>query len=206
MIRTSTSICGHWAHPRRCGEHPTTADPARRTCGLIPAGAGNMSAVRACLCAARAHPRRCGEHSSEPVQAHECEGSSPQVRGTYGDRVLGGAHGGLIPAGAGNIVGDVRVPGADEAHPRRCGEHSGSAGSLRRTSGSSPQVRGTSVREDAQRRVGGAHPRRCGEHIDWLHVFDAGLGSSPQVRGTFTSLTQAAATLRLIPAGAGNIG
>ena len=133
------------AHPRRCGEHDYsdrahdlaegsspqvrgTSDRSRRRRpghGLIPAGAGNISALPKCTV--------------------DCLGSSPQVRGTSTGCSPASTAPGLIPAGAGNIgVG-----------PRQAGVHRGSSPQVRGTlgasrramnrysSGSSPQVRGT---------------------------------------------------------------
>ena len=92
-------------------------------------------------------------------------------------------------------------------------------------SGSSPQVRGTSLvallgehavglipagagniaARTSTNRASQAHPRRCGEHTEPQVEIRGTSGSSPQVRGTFR---QAGAVLLeggLIPAGAGNM-
>ena len=214
-----------WAHPRRCGEHASSAasianisgssPQVRGTClvavvgrdrhGLIPAGAGNIGSTSSTAPAWGAHPRRCGEHPGRGARSV----ASP----------------GLIPAGAGNIPIFAATKMHTEAHPRRCGEHTRSTSWTPNASGSSPQVRGTSAthtiasacqglipagagnipsRLPAQTTIR-AHPRRCGEHMAVTVAGFWALGSSPQVRGT-SSLRCAVGDLRgLIPAGAGNM-
>ena len=152
--------------------------------GLIPAGAGNMLELLLVDPAAGAHPRRCGEHVGVRSRIRQFRGSSPQVRGTLLTTHSTRARTGLIPAGAGNIVGVPPETTHPRAHPRRCGEHSPSYGSGSSSSGSSPQVRGTYSGLTAQLKPTGlipagagnisvpalavivrrAHPRRCGEH------------------------------------------
>ena len=131
------------AHPRRCGEHagqqttgeyqtgsspqvrgtsgpPRGSDDVR---GLIPAGAGNISATSPAHQASPAHPRRCGEHLPLRDAPSACVGSFPQVRGTSVSPAPAVRPVRLIPAGAGNIT----CPSERPAH----------------VAGSSPQVRGT---------------------------------------------------------------
>ncbi len=48
------------------------------------------------------------------------------------------------------------------------------------------------------------HPRGCGEHIQAIHDVSRINGSSPRVRGTHCSITWRIASVRFIPAGAGN--
>ena len=88
---------------------------------LIPAGAGQMQVNSREVTWPRAHPRRCG--ADEHVDSHEflVRGSSPQVRGRFGWGFAGFQVGGLIPAGAGQIRTQLRGPGNEGAHPRRCG-------------------------------------------------------------------------------------
>ncbi len=90
--------------------------------------------------------------------------------------------------------------------------------------GSSPRVRGTPIRSDAERaqlrlipacagnprsgRLGDnlatAHPRVCGEPACDVASASASGGSSPRVRGTLPALRSAVGAPRLIPACAGN--
>ena len=192
--------------------------------GLIPAGAGSTSPPPAPEIPTRAHPRRCGEHLRDPDAARAERGSSPQVRGA---RKLGvdrrGAPG-LIPAGAGSTGSRTPPRTRPGAHPRRCGEHALAAVEDGPTVGSSPQVRGAPNRVDhrrdeaglipagagstlawrAARRRRGAHPRRCGEHGGRSTRLGRTGGSSPQVRGARGAGVAEAASVGLIPAGAGS--
>ena len=49
------------------------------------------------------------------------------------------------------------------------------------------------------------HPRVCGEHLPFRSLFRLQDGSSPRVRGTSLQVDEQVATLRFIPACAGNI-
>ena len=51
-----------------------------------------------------------------------------------------------------------------------------------------------------------AHPRRCGENVFLNCAARITYGSSPQVRGKLTAVGLHAVSIRLIPAGAGNMG
>ncbi|VEJ29248.1 Domain of uncharacterised function (DUF2825) [Rothia dentocariosa] len=70
--------------------------------GLIPAGAGNIAFPYVCRGCWKAHPRGCGEHEENSGGGGKTAGSSPRVRGTC-VMCFWYHHGGLIPAGAGNI-------------------------------------------------------------------------------------------------------
>ena len=94
-----------------------------------------------------------------------------------------------------------------------------------RISGSSPQVRGRSLnplalailiglipagagqipRAPALRAPRPAHPRRCGADCRDSFTRELSWGSSPQVRGRSPPTKQSASTVRLIPAGAGQM-
>ena len=109
------------------------------------------------------------------------------------------------------------------AHPRRCGENSGSFAMYLSIFGSSPQVRGKHPRAaksntSARLIPAGAgktlisspvhlprqaHPRRCGENSHLYFSSRFRVGSSPQVRGKLGKLWRGRYTSRLIPAGAG---
>ena len=151
------------AHPRGCGEHNYTqpnlenllgSSPRVRgtfSCmivalalnGLIPAGAGNMLERSATMVTAGAHPRGCGEHLIRFITTDFSLGSSPRVRGTLGSDGSRKAANGLIPAGAGNIVGSPVGIASTRAHPRGCGEHHLVNLLGIHVEGSSPRVRGT---------------------------------------------------------------
>ena len=92
------------------------------------------------------------------------------------------------------------------------------------SSGSSPQVRGTSARSTLTVRQSGIipagaghfrgasrravarwdHPRRCGALFARRRLGGGCAGSSPQVRGTYNENTYPAVSTRIIPAGAGH--
>ena len=139
-------------------------------------------------CPGRAHPRGCGEHAASRRAASLTGGSSPRVRGTSFVPKFNPGAGGLIPAGAGNILTIQLIPSKWRAHPRGCGEHAPATDSEAAGEGSSPRVRGTfrgfsflchgnglipagagniqrSYQGGSQNR---AHPRGCGEHLIYL--------------------------------------
>ncbi len=150
------------------------------------------------------HPRRCGEQAGFTWPRYVATGSSPQVRGTDGNR-------GHRPTGG-------------PVHPRRCGEQYFSELPVGCIYGSSPQVRGTDGAGSPRRydirfipagagnrsrpikRKGSVtvHPRRCGEQSFQQLVAAAAYGSSPQVRGTVPRHHRGTRQCRFIPAGAGN--
>ena len=145
------------------------------------------------------------------------------MRGKHGVGVGDAGAAGLIPARAGKTRHGGRRGRRRGAHPRACGENSGShvRGSL--TGGSSPRVRGKPQRATLRihrtgliparagktrprrgaRRPGRAHPRACGEN-EWVDVlgFEKS-GSSPRVRGKLVHDRHDRAGARLIPARAG---
>ena len=200
-----TSAIAPRAHPRRCGEHlrhdldygdTTGSSPQVRgtlletgtqilPSGLIPAGAGNISAADTRGSARRAHPRRCGEHWARTSRTGGTGGSSPQVRGTCTTEPESGLLLGLIPAGAGNMSPPGDSSPCTEAHPRRCGEHSDLQQHAVRSNGLIPAGAG-----NIGTAASGTFRR---------------MGSSPQVRGTSTEGRPSKCAWGLIPAGAGNI-
>ena len=151
------------AHPRGCGEHLSflrvivirrgssprvrgTLPPINihhRPPGLIPAGAGNIDLLFHWHAGFWAHPRGCGEHSIISGRVFDPGGSSPRVRGTCVQDAATRDYLGLIPAGAGNIIGLRQIAIRRGAHPRGCGEHGGRLWPCFRAVGSSPRVRGT---------------------------------------------------------------
>ena len=110
-------------HPRVCGEHLFlrlahrlllgSSPRMRGTCtinrhdgdraGIIPAYAGNIKAHVIPDDGIRDHPRVCGEHTDTVLTHKLSEGSSPRMRGTYGQKLLKAISEGIIPAYAGNI-------------------------------------------------------------------------------------------------------
>ncbi len=151
-------------------------------------------------------------------------GSSPRLRGTQliGQRA---EHAGrIIPAPAGNTSTDLRITGEPSDHPRACGEHSVSTGSVMREAGSSPRLRGTPILQIVTPKGGRIipapagntppipppashkpdHPRACGEHGLGLQSRTSLGGSSPRLRGTLNNGIAQLNDGRIIPAPAGN--
>ena len=146
------------------------------------------------------------------------------MRGTgmhcTGDRVFQR----IIPACAGNSIQDRAASAAPPDHPRVCGEQACLAYAASADAGSSPRVRGTgkvqTIRHERRRIIPACagnrltirsskrqwtdHPRVCGEQTDAEGNTVTPCGSSPRVRGTACNALLYAATLRIIPACAGN--
>ena len=177
-----------------------------KTCGIIPAYAGNTSSTclrvppprdhpRVCGEHVRGwkfrrsrgdHPRVCGEHNLPCVDQIVTTGSSPRMRGTPSCPRNPLPPPGIIPAYAGNTP----EPTANRI-PRR---------------GSSPRMRGTPADVGVKKGEKGIipayagntgvvallcflswdHPRVCGEHSDTTADNSSMTGSSPRMRGTLT--------------------
>ena len=191
------------AHPRRGGEHCSSADAESNDAGssppgrgaragqdagpgnggLIPAGAGSTAQGPVHARAGRAHPRRGGEHTSTLPITCGLVGSSPPGRGALRAAVSAPRPLGLIPAGA---------RGAPEEHLGEVGDAglipagAGSTSSLARPAGWSR-----------------AHPRRGGEHCGREMWWTRREGSSPPGRGALGGRDARGRLSGLIPAGAG---
>ena len=111
--------------------------------GIIPAHAGNTCRPTLRTPVVRDHPRTCGEHARRIWCKHRPTGSSPHMRGTLLDCVQNLVNFGIIPAHAGNTLGDAFTPFVTGDHPRTCGEHDDGAGDVIAAVGSSPHMRGT---------------------------------------------------------------
>ena len=111
--------------------------------GIIPACAGNILRVSSSYRGLRDHPRVCGEHRELTDLKPAGQGSSPRVRGTCRYIDIYYAGGGIIPACAGNMRRQMRLPPACRDHPRVCGEHVPLNPRKGYKMGSSPRVRGT---------------------------------------------------------------
>ena len=173
---------------------------------------------------ASVHPHDCGEHYIEITGLGHNFGSSPRLRGTQPKPGLHPASHRFIPTTAGNTERqhNCKRPGA--VHPHDCGEHSAFTAALRRSSGSSPRLRGThekvTMLKEYQRfipttagntlfalshwDVSPVHPHDCGEHNCCEIWGPLGRGSSPRLRGTHSSSTATRLQLRFIPTTAGN--
>ena len=129
-------------HPRGCGEKvadassslsPPGSSPRVRgevgvvgegldAFGIIPAGAGRSLGLRRCLGRQRDHPRGCGEKRGDLTALPIAGGSSPRVRGEGEFRLVRVLREGIIPAGAGRRVCQLKLKDKDGDHPRGCGE------------------------------------------------------------------------------------
>ena len=168
---------------------------------IIPAHAGNSRATCSPRSSPSDHPRACGELPQSTRFDAALIGSSPRMRGTLVDRLVGR---------------DLdRLVGRD--HPRACGELFRNLGTLGSLFGSSPRMRGTQAQRilvehriipacgelgawsRSLRRISPAcgelscpialrspmdHPRACGELVErgWGRALE--FGSSPRMRGT----------------------
>ena len=134
------------------------------------------------------------------------------------------AHGGIIPAYAGNTGSYPRVAWFAGDHPRVCGEHTLTGKPRSTCKGSSPRMRGTLIcilsMCDIYRIIPayagntavvsvehlhtGDHPRVCGEHRSRPWPLYPTWGSSPRMRGTRLTDSDTPKVPGIIPAYAGN--
>ena len=139
--RDSSTARQYSAHPRSRGEHDLcgrrghclggSSPLARGTyisfsfvpwlMRLIPARAGNISAVTPRIASQPAHPRSRGEHPATEPRAAAKSGSSPLARGTSCCSGEDHRHGRLIPARAGNIAWNLTTRGGGRLIPARAG-------------------------------------------------------------------------------------
>ena len=192
--------------------------------GLIPTYAGNTVCECSAYGCAGAHPHVCGEHYTLPAGKLVDQGSSPRMRGTRHNHLVGVWVRGLIPTYAGNTGWLLLKRGRLRAHPHVCGEHFEVLNGPLRSTGSSPRMRGTLTLAQAEallegliptyagntrqqwryRRAPRAHPHVCGEHRGIANLRWYPLGSSPRMRGTPRPGVCAGSSAGLIPTYAGN--
>ena len=153
-------------------------------------------------------------------------GSSPRGRGTprlHRHRIRRLR---FIPARAGNTFKTPAKAISISVHPRAGGEHRMTPVRAWRATGSSPRGRGTRRRPEPRagasrfiparagntspagsaRSPSTVHPRAGGEHAEVFEPVTAETGSSPRGRGTPRMRLSDRATVRFIPARAGNTG
>ena len=152
------------------------------------------------------------------------DGSSPHARGTPQQHHTEALPLRFIPACAGNATTITPRFTAKTVHPRMRGERSLRLAIHWRKVGSSPHARGTPIEQDPQipgsrfipACAGNARPRDCCPEIEAVHPRMRGerswpaasvwpnRGSSPHARGTPGVTVVQAASVRFIPACAGN--
>ena len=150
-------------HPRMRGEHRASCSVMARVWGssphargtliaslrglerfgIIPACAGNTSALIAPDLMRRDHPRMRGEHCPRPRCSYAFLGSSPHARGTHHLHDGEASRTGIIPACAGNTTTVVKKFFDTRDHPRMRGEHDDAFVNGDNGKGSSPHARGT---------------------------------------------------------------
>ena len=168
--------------PRERGT-ATTGTPTVRKSRVIPARAGNRHSTSISRRVMPGHPRESGEQFRPHDPAVSIDGSSPRERGTAIINVDGRATARVIPARAGNRLGDTAEYPVGPGHPRESGEQAHFSRKATKCSG---------------------HPRESGEQCEWQVNNAPPSGSSPRERGTAGSRFQPAGFLRVIPARAGN--
>ena len=110
---------------------------------IIPAWAGNAQPIRRCRSNTADHPRVGGERSTWTAGTFRRPGSSPRGRGTRYRRLCSGRCPRIIPAWAGNAIGNLRMAWCPTDHPRVGGERMSRPLSTSPGDGSSPRGRGT---------------------------------------------------------------
>ena len=166
MRQTVAQVMDPPVHPRTCGEHAAASGCCRSAtgssphmrgtcseqrkhephCRFIPAHAGNIARIYPLPFPLPVHPRTCGEHPSRKTPDSRPSGSSPHMRGTSERRIAELDQQRFIPAHAGNILRSTRSPGSGAVHPRTCGEHLCDLAADKYSVGSSPHMRGASLR------------------------------------------------------------
>ena len=203
---------------------PRTDVPPVRNSRFIPARAGNTAVLPCGGVPGAVHPRSRGEHAVLALPVGALAGSSPLARGTpegvphLVDCLR------FIPARAGNTPPPLRPSPHRPVHPRSRGEHVAPHLFLAEPIGSSPLARGTRNAEGAGGpgtrfiparagntrkrkrlpKVTAVHPRSRGEHTASTLASGPSSGSSPLARGTRLREAKHYASIRFIPARAGN--
>ena len=132
-----------WDHPRACGENTSRrtksvmnpGSPPRvrgkrhgrsgvgDEVGITPARAGKTARGAGRGARAPDHPRACGENASTTGRAATIQGSPPRVRGKLSFTVMLHTPFRITPARAGKTYFVWTEAGANEDHPRACGEN-----------------------------------------------------------------------------------
>ena len=142
MLTHANGISRRGSSPHARGTHGVSII-SRATLGIIPACAGNTTALVVVSGGVGDHPRMRGEHIVKHDRPCPKRGSSPHARGTPRHPRWHPTTPGIIPACAGNtwVMTSWTAPPRD--HPRMRGEHVANNRRTNTTTGSSPHARGT---------------------------------------------------------------
>ena len=131
------------------------------------------------------------------------KGSPPRVRGKGRPQADGLPVLGITPACAGKSTYPGTLLGADQDHPRVCGEKHTASSTASACMGSPPRVRRKAFSGFFLRCFCRDHPRVCGEKEVVVEFINWQTGSPPRMRGKATSQRPAACRRRITPAYAG---
>ena len=120
--------------------------PLMVSTGIIPANTGKMNNPSTQKPKPWDHPREYGENSALISACRSLKGSSPRIRGKSDADNLHGTAARIIPANTGKIVAAPVSPVRRRDHPREYGENAVSLPASVTAAGSSPRIRGKSVR------------------------------------------------------------
>jgi len=144
--------------------------------------------------------------------------------GTRAGSAQGPGRSRFIPTHVGNTIDQAREIAQMPVHPHACGEHQRSSWLTDQTSGSSPRMWGTRIRQREQIQIQrfipthvgntnhparachhkSVHPHACGEHIMDTGIMYHAPGSSPRMWGTHLKMALSFLRGRFIPTHVGN--
>ena len=170
-------------------------------------------------------PRLCGEYANDVPMNGSVAGSTPPVRGIFIPFSRHRLRARFNPACAGNILLKMVGMCLIQVQPRLCGEYSGTYGTPRNSTGSTPPVRGifncnsmdyNGFRfnpacagnigcQSAECDRAEVQPRLCGEYANNLVRLVLQIGSTPPVRGISITILNRITQTRFNPACAGNM-
>ena len=163
QTRLLPSVHSHRSdHPRACGANFTLRDvsciadgssprmrgkpgetrPVQAGSRIIPAHAGQTSAMPREAASSTDHPRACGANAPESIPVWRQLGSSPRMRGKHQFVHRQQSARRIIPAHAGQTLGPGRSTIIFTDHPRACGANVMGASGEACKVGSSPRMRG----------------------------------------------------------------
>ena len=201
-------------------------DDGRKQClsaRIIPAHAGQTCFRHLSRLWAPDHPRACGANVSRTWSRHGRSGSSPRMRGKLIDCRVRSRRRRIIPAHAGQTVGERLERSGVADHPRACGANPRACSIAPRCCGSSPRMRGKhgpgrrhrppvriipahagqTTFTSSTLRLNPDHPRACGANHSADTRGTLRVGSSPRMRGKLGTAAAALPLMRIIPAHAG---